>query len=377
MLDFDVVALDPKYNLSAYQDYAGRAIRGVEDVADSVYREIDHPLYNVDQFALEPIMFCHFMTRTRGADGAAPERLSYLPIFLGLISLLKSDETEKSLFNEAIDLIMSIAAKHPRRRFVLPLSRIYRAFSIWPWQIRFPDNVIILSIERYLPNRNVICVPYPANFVYKDAAEVDRQLAGKRDAEKTRTACFFGRPRREDHMRSGMIGLLERSAHTECVSRFAAAGRLHLLSDDTVAALADLRRRTWISIEPPGDSPSRKGIFDALLGLSLPLLFESGRYDYPFSRIFPWEDICVFINAQDEWRLLNGRKSIDSILSELAETDILARLSVLANHARLLQYTPPRFRSPTTRDAFFAMEGEIQALITQQNRSAGAAGDHS
>jgi hypothetical protein len=364
MLRFEIVDLDRKYNLGVYEDYKNVKVDDARGLAKDVYKHVEHPLYNVDQFALEPIMYCYLQTITNAAraDDSALT-IHYMPVFLGLIGLLKESARATSLFQSALDTIIAIASENPLKVYLLPLSRIFRWFSIWPHQIEFPENVILLSIERYMPNKNVICVPYPSNYYYTTQLEVATQQLAQTEAIKSRKACFFGRPRRDDHIRSQIISLLDDSKDTDCVSSFDAEGRLHLLAERSVRSLVDLRTRTWISVEPPGDSPSRKGIFDALLGFSLPMLFESGRYDFPFARFFPWEKICFFIYGSDEWRILNRRRSFDQLLSEIPERAIRDRISLLGRYVTYLQYTNPMERPAGVKDAFFAIEVEVESLM--------------
>ena len=362
-----VVEVAPKFNLGVYEAYVGAPIRGPADISNSIFKEIKHPLYNIDQFALEPIMFCYFTSKDQRLpqDVNAPD-VYYLPIFLGLICFSRNEEQDLALFREAVELIISISKSEPSKTFVLPLSRIYRYFYLWPWQLKLPDNVIILTIENYLPHPNVICVPYPSDFHYNSESEVAQRLRSKLSSVKEKTACFFGRKRRDDHFRSQIISVIEASKLTKSISNFDSSGRKHRLSDGVVEGLSTLRLNSWLSIEPPGDSPSRKGIFDALLGLSLPLLFESGRYDFPFSNYFPWYDTCLFIKSADEWRLMTNKKSLDEIILETSEQEIKDRIVLLSKYVRLLQYTPPHKREPNTKDAFFATEIEIGSLMKKR-----------
>ncbi len=373
---FETVDLPRRYNLDVLEKYAQATFEDAGDVNAYIYEEIDHPYYNIDQFSLEVIMYLYFLKTTeQDLPSINIGTVFYLPIFLGLMGFLPDESEREALTRDSIDLIMNTAARAPENLFVLPLARIFRYFSVWPLTIKFPPNVIVLTIENYRPAQNVICVPYPSNYIYDTQNELLDAMRRKLAAPKLFKACFFGRKRgRDDHLRNRIISLIEESKLTESVSAFQSSGKLHRLSTDAAKKLDELKSASWISIEPPGDSPSRKGIFDSILSLTVPLLFDSGRYYYPFPRLFPWEHTCLFVDNAEEWRLTNGRRRLDDVIRAIKPTDIETAIHHMAHNAMWLQYTSPAKRRPEHNDAFAAINLELDQYLgaMQRHRADGA-----
>lgn len=355
-----MAALPRAFNLDILGAYLKTAVPDASGLDSLIFRPVAQNLYSVDQFMLEGIFFNYF-SRTDEIDlpNIDGEDVIYIPAFLGLLSIEQGNDRD-TVF-AFVQRINEFAGESPDTLHVLPLSKIFRAFSSWPYDLTFRDNIVIVSIENFFPHQNVITAPYPSNYYY-EPGELAERLAQKRARPKRNVACFFGRQRASGHIRSQYIERLQGARLAEVVSEFGSGTRKHLLDDGVASGLDDLRSRSLMSIELPGDSPSRKGIYDALLNPCVPMLFESGRFDFPFRNGFPWMKTCIFVTATDEWRILNDRRSMDDILGQYDLTLIEEKLDAIADHAHLLQYTPAALQRPGTQDAFWATMQEVAAL---------------
>lgn len=349
MIEIEILPIESRYNLDVLSAYFRKNIEDHEQLDTILFPKLKENLYNVDQFSLEAIFYNYFSGRAKiRIPHQSHALLHYLPAMLGTATLATPDP--EVAVREFGGLIEDVSKSMPDSTIVLPISRIFRAFHKWPFAMQLPPNVIAVSIETFLPHPNAITAPYPSNYFYPQgglAQAVDEKLKAKKG-----DACFFGKPRRNNHMRTQILKTLHGRQNVEIMAEFSGMGRKHLLSDQDVIAMDCLRKRSRFSIELPGDSPSRKGIYDAILSGTIPVLFESGRFNFPFTEVFPWLEACIFIGPAQEAHMIEGRASLADVLAAESEEQYRRRMQLIAKHGEIFQYTPRYLHDEGCVDAF-------------------------
>lgn len=96
---------------------------------------------------------------------------------------------------------------------------------------------------------------------------------------------------------------------------------------------------------PPGDTPIRRAIFDALLAGCIPVLFQSNRiknsiaqYSWHFTRQ-EIENIFIFLDASNVSML--SYNHLDTLVSSYSASDVQRRQKAISLIARRIQYSVP------------------------------------
>jgi hypothetical protein len=87
-------------------------------------------------------------------------------------------------------------------------------------------------------------------------------------------------------------------------------------------------------LQPPGDSPTRKGFFDSLLLGCIPVIFRSGSYSKVFPHLGSVEKLAVIL---DEKEVLAGLDVVQ-VLSKVPRNTITAKQKAIARLATRFQY---------------------------------------
>jgi len=145
------------------------------------------------------------------------------------------------------------------------------------------------------------------------------QLTGSRGNghpyERHTIVSFTGSPRRFNEystlMREGLVRLCGDLNNT------AQCSYGHYKHDLKVSN-NELSRRSVFCLQPPGDMPSRKSVFDAILSGCIPVLFHpltaKYMYEWHWGQVL-WEDIAISFDSNDENRhLMDGS---DDFISRL------------------------------------------------------------
>lgn len=243
--------------------------------------------YKTDQFSLEVIFHRRLKTHPCVTEDPALASMFYLPYYVAL-------DLTRHLFNNDLAIRDNLTdrfvawlrdqepwQRHGGRRHVLTIGRIiwdvYRLpGSDWgSTLLARPElkRVVKLLIERAPWQNTTVAVPYPTNFHPSSEAELRSWQAAVRDTKRTQFVSFAGSPRGprqanttgtvRDELFSQCAGS-PKCKHVVCTQKLCAANAqtIYKLSLESVFCL-----------QPPGDSPTRKGIFDALLSGCVPVLF--------------------------------------------------------------------------------------------------------
>jgi hypothetical protein len=158
--------------------------------------------------------------------------------------------------------------------------------------------------------------------------------------EKTFTVSFTGSPRRfNEHSTNIREALVAQCAnHSACTHGH--------YKHDAKSSNNDLARMSLFCLQPPGDMPSRKSVFDTILSGCIPVLFHplTARYMYEWHwNQDLWGEVAVsFDSSEDNKALIEHRVDFIDKLIKMAESDkdeIKLKQMKIAEFAHQLQFS--------------------------------------
>lgn len=251
--------------------------------------------YQTDQFALEVIIhermkLYRCVTKDRSLASAF-----YLPYYIGL-------DIARNLFTPHIQVRDKLshqfvgwllAQPEWRKRggadHVFVLGRVvwdfYRKEPTNEWGVpllKDPElnNMTKLLIERdpYSPTAKMVGIPYPTSFHPETDEDVRAWQRVVRESNRDNLVSFAGAPRKAE-----FHGQLRGTLLKQCMNY---SRNCTLLDCSKVSCprypqfVTGLFLRSVFCLQPPGDSPTRKGIFDCLIAGCIPVFFSNdSAYD--------------------------------------------------------------------------------------------------
>ncbi|XP_058776021.1 probable xyloglucan galactosyltransferase GT20 [Vicia villosa] len=155
-----------------------------------------------------------------------------------------------------------------------------------PWGTRLLElenmqNPIKLLIERQPWHLNNIGIPHPTYFHPKsDNDIIDWQLKIIRSNRKNLMS-FAGTARNDadDHIRSIIIDQCSLKSDSKCKFLSCSSDKCN-----EPESIIELFVESEFCLQPPGDSPTRKSVFDSLISGCIPVIFDpfTAYYQYPW-----------------------------------------------------------------------------------------------
>ncbi|XP_022976739.1 xyloglucan-specific galacturonosyltransferase 1-like [Cucurbita maxima] len=254
--------------------------------------------YNTHQYALEPIFHSRILKHPCRVYKQDEAKLFYVPYYGGLDILrwhFKNNVTNSLKDSLGLELIQWLSEQKPwiqnsGKDHVFVLGKIswdFRRNGNWGTKfLEFDElqNPIKLLIERQPWHQNDVGIPHPTFFhPHKD----DDIFAWQRKAHRSKRKHLVGfagaaRPDSPENIRSLLID--------HCAAAAAAAERLCRHMDctsgdcDRPEAVIELFLESEFCLQPPGDSPTRKSVFDSLISGCIPVFFDpfTAYYQYPW-----------------------------------------------------------------------------------------------
>ncbi|CAM6086321.1 unnamed protein product [Calypogeia fissa] len=205
-----------------------------------------------------------------------------------------------------------------------------------------------LLIERDAWRNRHIGVPHPTFFHPKNDDEIRTWLAHVEQSERPHLVSFAGMPRpyMEGNVRGHVIQLC--LDHPEDCSLLRCEKDICLRPDQTM----NLFLHSHFCMQPPGDTPTRRSVFDSLVGGCIPVLFDphTAYYQYPWHLPRNASSYSVFIPSDD---VNSGKSDILEILKSITPEERMAmRTRIIREIIPGLLYRQPGTKHPDFRDAF-------------------------
>ncbi|KAF6162231.1 hypothetical protein GIB67_008360 [Kingdonia uniflora] len=269
--------------------------------------------YQTHQYSLEPIFHSRVLKHHCRVYNENEAKLFYVPYYGGLDILRWHFKNVSANVKDALgfELVKWLENRQAWTRsrgkdhvFVLgKISWDFRRNQITKWGTSFLEldqmqKPLKLLIERHPWHINDIGVPHPTHFhprTDEDIMEWQTKIIG---SSRKSLISFAGaaRPGAPDNIRSILI--------KQCTSRNDGNCRfLNCISHgcNDPETVIKLFMESEFCLQPPGDSPTRKSVFDSLISGCIPVLFDpfTAYYQYPWHLPEDHERYSVFIDKED------------------------------------------------------------------------------
>ncbi|KAJ3683954.1 hypothetical protein LUZ61_013118 [Rhynchospora tenuis] len=218
-------------------------------------------------------------------------------------------------------------------------------------------NMTVLLIESCpWGNENEFAIPYPTNFHPSKGSQVLAWQEKVRSVNRQWLFSFVGarRPDQVLSIRDQVVGQCLNS--TRCNLLDCASPANDCNSPNTIMSLFE---RSTFCLEPPGDSPTRRSIFDAMLAGCIPVFFNphSAYTQYRWYLPTNYTEYSVYIPEDD---VREGRVRIEQVLSKYNVEQIGEMKDTVIRLIPTLIYKDPSHKTESVRDAFdVAIDGVL------------------
>ncbi|CAM6086331.1 unnamed protein product [Calypogeia fissa] len=216
-----------------------------------------------------------------------------------------------------------------------------------------------LLIERDAWTERDIGVPHPTFFHPKDDAQIRTWLAQVEQSERRYLVSFAGMPR--PNMKGNVRGHLIQQCldHPDDCFLLRCVKLVCFRPDQTM----NLFLHSHFCMQPPGDSATRRSVFDSLVGGCIPVLFNplTAYLQYPWHLPRNASSYSVFIRNDD---VMAGKSDIVAILKSIIPEERTAmRTRIIREIIPGLLYSQPGTKHSDFRDAFdISMEALFHRL---------------
>lgn len=223
-------------------------------------------------------------------------------------------------------------------------------------------NMTMLTIESSPWNSNDFAIPYPTYFHPSKDNEVFQWQNRMRRQRRRILFSFAGGPRPN----------LPSSIRNEIIDQCRAARRKCKLLECTSGPdkchkpvfVMKMFQGSVFCLQPPGDSLTRRSIFDSILAGCIPVFFHPGSAYVQYLWHLPrdYTKYSVFIPAFD---IKNGRVSIESILQRIPRQKVVEMREGVIKLIPKVIYADPSSRLETLEDAFdIVVNGVLERVDT-------------
>ncbi|KAF4357064.1 hypothetical protein G4B88_004474 [Cannabis sativa] len=348
----------------------------IEDDYDGILS--NNSWFNTNQFMLEVIFhnkIMHYRCLTKVPSMAS---VVFVPFYAGLdVSLHLWDSNISSRDSSAHDLLDFLSNKPEWKRMwgrdhFMVAGRISWDFrrqtdniSDWGSKLRFlPQsmNMSMLSVESSSWN-NDYAIPYPTYFhPWKDSLIFDWQTR-MRNRKRPYLFTFVGSPRPEmtKSIRGRVIDQCQRSTNSLC--QFIDCSSIQNSCSKPVSVMKSFQSSIYC-LQPPGDSYTRRSIFDSILAGCIPVFFHPGTAYSQYKWHFPKNHTkySVYIPVKD---VINDLKegTIEKVLVGISKEEELSMRNEVIKLIPNIVYGDPMVRLETVEDAFdLSIKGIIERV---------------
>ncbi|XP_074333935.1 xyloglucan-specific galacturonosyltransferase 1-like [Apium graveolens] len=292
--------------------------------------------YNTHQYSLEPIFHSRVMKHPCRVYNENEAKLFYVPFYGGLDILRwhfknASPDVKDTL---ALDLVEWLKLQKPwalnsGKDHVFVLGKVswdFRRRDDSPWGSTFLNleemqNPIKLLIERQPWHVNDIGIPHPTYFHPHSDEDIISWQFKIIQSSRNNLVSFAGgaRPDSPDSIRSVLINQCTLARTGTCKFQNCSSGGC-----DQPESIIELFLESEFCLQPPGDSPTRKSVFDSLISGCIPVFFDPFTAYYQYSWHLPEDHgkYSMFIDQEEvrkskvnvvEWLMKIPKKARDDM----------------------------------------------------------------
>ncbi|CAN8232781.1 unnamed protein product [Cochlearia groenlandica] len=267
--------------------------------------------FRTHQYALEPILHSRVLKHPCRVYNESQAKIFYVP-FYGGFDVLRwhfknvSGDVKDRL---GVEVLKWLGSKESWKRnsgkdHVFVLGKISWDFrrSKLPWGSRFLDlqemqNPTKLLIERHPWEVNDIAIPHPTYFHPKTDNGISTWQTKMASKNRKNLVSFAGgaRPSNPNCIRATLIGQCTSFSY-QCKFLNCSNG-----SCDKPENVIKLFQDSEFCLQPPGDSPTRKSVFDSLISGCIPVIFDpyTAYYQYTWHLPEDHKRYSVYINQEN------------------------------------------------------------------------------
>jgi xyloglucan galactosyltransferase MUR3 len=221
-------------------------------------------------------------------------------------------------------------------------------------------NMTVLLIESCpWGSENEFAIPYPTNF--HPSKESQLHAWQEKIGSMTRQWLFsFAGARRPEQARSIRDQVADQCLNSKKCKLLDCASRE--IDCNSPITTMGLFQSSDFCLEPPGDSPTRRSVFDAMLAGCIPVFFNphSAYTQYKWHLPENYTEYSVYIPEDD---VREGRTRIEEILVKYSAEQIGEMRDKVINTIPALIYKDPSHKVGNVRDAFdVAIDGVLERV---------------
>ncbi|EFH57467.1 exostosin family protein [Arabidopsis lyrata subsp. lyrata] len=228
-------------------------------------------------------------------------------------------------------------------------------------------NLTFLTIERSLTSHNEFAIPYPTYFHPTSTSEILRWQDKIRLTNRTILFSFAGaqRPIRNQNglVRTQVIKQCKSSSNT---CRFLDCDVKANISCDDPISLMKLFESSVFCLQPPGDSLTRRSVFDSILAGCIPVFFNQGSAYKQYRWHIPKNnsEYSVYIPVKE--LRTGGKNKIEEILRGIPNERVVGMRENVIRLIPKIVYSKPNRNKPDgeiLEDAFdVAVKGVVKGI---------------
>lgn len=321
--------------------------------------------YQTHQYALELVFHSRISRHPCLVSNPGEANLFYIPYYGGLDVIrwnLRKNISNEKRDELALELVNWLQGQPWWRRnrgrdHVLVLGKISWDFRRWKdtdtWGSRLLHLPEMKSITKLLIERNPldmdeIGIPHPTFFHPRSDNDIWQWQIGISKSQRPHLISFAGapRPKMTENIRSILI--------EQCSSRPEACKFLNCNSNVCLSpeSTVKLFMKSEFCLQPPGDSPTRKSVFDSLIAGCIPVLFNpfTAYYQYPWHLPANQSSYSVYVPEESvKQREINVIEVLQKIPDEQRKE---MRKTIIQEIMPGLVYGDPESRFDEFQDAF-------------------------
>lgn len=365
----DSLCLESSYWLHMCESFIntgfGLKMEGVMEPVEAWYR--------TEQFALEVILherFKAYECRTNNPDMAD---LFFLPYYVGLELSINIFSTENQLKDMLLQrytgwlLAQTTFMQHQGNNHLMALSRIVWDFTRLVdhdgWGSSLLNNYELQNVTKVMIERDSrsidlreMAIPYPTSFHPRSDAELQLWQKKVSEFKREKVASFAGAPRNATkHPDLALRDILFRQCteSDKCETLLCARGGEGVDCPKNPHFITNLFLSSTFCFQPPGDSPTRKGVFDCLVAGTIPVFFHPSTAYWQYLWHLPADgsSYSVLIN---ETEVLETKESVIDILERIPEEKVRQMQKVIHEQIipSIVYDLPDRDPDKKVKDAF-------------------------
>ncbi|KAJ7979170.1 Xyloglucan galactosyltransferase KATAMARI1 [Quillaja saponaria] len=320
--------------------------------------------FSTNQFLLEVIFHNRMKKYECLTNDSSLASAIFVPFYAGLdVSLVLWNSNIKVRDSSGLDLVQWLVKKPQWKKMwgrdhFLVAGRISWDFrrqfgneSYWGSNFRFlPEsyNMSMLSVESSAW-KNDFAIPYPTNFHPSKDTEIYQWQSKIRGKTRKHLFTFAGapRPELENSIRAKVIDQCRASSACKFIDCSSSGGN----NCENPVNILRVFQSSVFCLQPPGDSYTRRSIFDSILSGCIPVFFHPGTAYSQYQWFLPKNrtkySVYIPVRNVKEWDV-----NVEKVLLGISKEEESAMREEVIRLIPKIIYSDPRSKLESSEDAF-------------------------